>query len=545
LTKLIVFIADFFLEQGINGGAEAFNDELINMLKLKGYDVRKINSNKFQPSMVSDDHFYIVSNFMNLREESKSALVSKSYVILEHDHKYVSTNDPSKFVNMIAPFKEIINKSFFEGAICVFCQSKIHAEVLQKNLLLDNIVNIGCNLWSEERLDFLETLVGTEKTKKNVILYSDNKNKGMPYAVQYCESNGIEYEFIMPCEYQEFIKQLAQSERVFFFPQWLESFNRVIIEARILGCKVTSNKLIGATSEPWFRNYKGLELAHFLREKREEICEKFINVIESRPLQFIPPLVAPKISIITSLYKGGKYIEHFMNEVTNQTVFKNCEFIILDANSPDGEYEIIKKYIEEHDNIIYERLETTPTVQETMNMAIKKCTGEFITLWNLDDTRAYEGLEVLSKILMVDPSISLVYGESLQTTKENETLGLNSSGGVLYQHSRMEFSKENMIKCLPGPMPLWRKSMTDEVGLFDETLKYAGDWDMWLRCVEAGHKFKRVPYVLGLYYMNPDGLSTSTKNAKERFIEEKSIFNKYKHVFGEKMYNRFKGYFNG
>ncbi len=545
MTKLIVFIADFFLEQGINGGAEAFNDELINMLKLKGYDVRKINSNKFQPSMVSDDHFYIVSNFMNLREESKSALVSKSYVILEHDHKYVSTNDPSKFVNMIAPFKEIINKSFFEGAICVFCQSKIHAEVLQKNLLLDNIVNIGCNLWSEERLDFLETLVGTEKTKKNVILYSDNKNKGMPYAVQYCESNGIEYEFIMPCEYQEFIKQLAQSERVFFFPQWLESFNRVIIEARILGCKVTSNKLIGATSEPWFRNYKGLELAHFLREKREEICEKFINVIESRPLQFIPPLVAPKISIITSLYKGGKYIEHFMNEVTNQTVFKNCEFIILDANSPDGEYEIIKKYIEEHDNIIYERLETTPTVQETMNMAIKKCTGEFITLWNLDDTRAYEGLEVLSKILMVDPSISLVYGESLQTTKENETLGLNSSGGVLYQHSRMEFSKENMIKCLPGPMPLWRKSMTDEVGLFDETLKYAGDWDMWLRCVEAGHKFKRVPYVLGLYYMNPDGLSTSTKNAKERFIEEKSIFNKYKHVFGEKMYNRFKGYFNG
>lgn len=545
MTKLIVFIADFFLEQGINGGAEAFNDELINMLKLKGYDVRKINSNKFQPSMVSDDHFYIVSNFMNLREESKSALVSKSYVILEHDHKYVSTNDPSKFVNMIAPFKEIINKSFFEGAICVFCQSKIHAEVLQKNLLLDNIVNIGCNLWSEERLDFLETLVGTEKTKKNVILYSDNKNKGMPYAVQYCESNGIEYEFIMPCEYQEFIKQLAQSERVFFFPQWLESFNRVIIEARILGCKVTSNKLIGATSEPWFRNYKGLELAHFLREKREEICEKFINVIESRPLQFIPPLVVPKISIITSLYKGGKYIEHFMNEVTNQTVFKNCEFIILDANSPDGEYEIIKKYIEEHDNIIYERLETTPTVQETMNMAIKKCTGEFITLWNLDDTRAYEGLEVLSKILMVDPSISLVYGESLQTTKENETLGLNSSGGVLYQHSRMEFSKENMIKCLPGPMPLWRKSMTDEVGLFDETLKYAGDWDMWLRCVEAGHKFKRVPYVLGLYYMNPDGLSTSTKNAKERFIEEKSIFNKYKHVFGEKMYNRFKGYFNG
>ncbi len=527
------------------GGAEAFNDELINMLKLKNYDVRKINSNKISPEMISDDHFYIVSNFMNLNEDSKNALRSKKYIILEHDHKYVSTNDPSKFVNMVAPFEEIINRSFFEGAIAIFCQSKIHAEVLQKNLLLGTVVNLGCNLWSEERLDMLEPLIGTEKTKKNVILHSNNKNKGMPYAIQYCERNNIEYEFIMPCEYGEFIKQLAQTERVFFFPQWLESFNRVIIEARILGCKVTSNKLIGATSEPWFKNYKGKELLQFLRDKREEICDNFVCAIESRPLNIIPPLDIPKISIITSLYKGGKYIEHFMSEVTKQSIFDKCELIILDANSPDGEYEVIKQYTEQHANILYERLETTPSVQETMNLGIKKSTGDFITIWNIDDTRTQNALEILSMVLLVDPAVSLVYGESLQTNKENETTTINSSEGVRYEHSKLDFSKKNMIKCLPGPMPLWRRSMTDKIGLFDENLKYAGDWDMWLRCVDQGFKFKRIPYVLGLYYMNPEGLSTSAENAKERFEEERGIFNKYKQVFGEKVFNQFKGYFNG
>jgi len=544
LTKLIVFISDFFLEQGILGGAEAFNDELIVMLKTKGYDIRKINSNKFKPSMTSDNHFYIVSNFMKLDEESKAALGSKKYIILEHDHKYVSTNDPSKFINMIAPFREIINRSFFEGAIAVFCQSKIHAEVLQSNLLLDKVVNIGCNLWSEERLSSLDALIGTEKTKKNVILYSNNKNKGMPYTIKYCEENNIEYDFIMPCEYNEFIGHLAQSERVFFFPQWLESFNRVIIEARVLGCKVTSNKLIGATSEPWFRNYKGKELLLFLREKREEICENFTAAIESRPLNFIPPLKIPKISIITSLYKGGKYIEHFLNEVTKQTAFDKCELIILDANSPDGEYEIIKKYAEKYENIIYERLDSTPTVQETMNLGIQKSTGEYLTLWNLDDTRSYKALEVLAKTLLVDPGVDLVYAETFQTCQENETVGDNTSDGKLYEHSRLEFSKQNMIKCLPGPLPLWRKSMTDDVGFFDESLKYAGDWDMWLRCVDKGYKFKKISYILGLYYMNPEGLSTSVKNYAERFQEEKSIFHKYKHVFGESVYKQYKGYFD-
>lgn len=545
MTKSIVFISDFFLEQGITGGAEAFNDELIKMLVQKLYDVERVNSNLFEPSMVSDDHFYIVANFMNLPEISKTALLDMSYIILEHDHKYVSTNDPSKFVNMIAPVKHIINKRFFTGAIAIFCQSKIHSEVLQKNLLLDTVVNVGCNLWSEDRLQMLESLIGTEKTKKNVILYSNNKNKGMPYAIDYCNRNNIEFELIQPCAYKEFIKQLAQSERVFFFPQWLESFNRVVIEARILGCKVTSNKLIGATSEPWFRQHKGKSLLQFIRSKREEICQKFVSAIEGKELEFIDPLPIPKISIITSLYKGGKYIEHFMSEVIRQTVFDKCELIILDANSPDGEVEIIKRYMEKYDNIIYERLNTTPTVQETMNLAIKKSTGEFLTLWNLDDTRAYAALEVMSKYLSVDPSVDLVYAESCQTNKENETLESNSSQGNLYEHSHLDFSKENMIKCLPGPLPMWQRSMTNKIGLFDESLKYAGDWDMWLRCVDEGFKFKRIPYVLGLYYMNPEGLSTSSKNSGERFKEEKRIFNKYKHVFGEKMFDSFKGYFNG
>ena len=49
---------------------------------------------------------------MNLSEVSKKIIMSKKYIILEHDHKYVTTNDPSKFVNMIAPSRFIINKIF-------------------------------------------------------------------------------------------------------------------------------------------------------------------------------------------------------------------------------------------------------------------------------------------------------------------------------------------------------------------------------------------------------------------------------------------------
>jgi glycosyltransferase involved in cell wall biosynthesis len=543
LTKKIIFIADFFLEQGVLGGAEVFNDELINMLSDQLYVVEKINSSNFVDQH-GEEVFYIVSNFMGLSNIAKKSIMSKKYIILEHDHKYVSTNDPSKFINMLAPSQYITNREFFESATAVFCQSKIHSEVLQKNLLIDSVINIGCNLWSEYHLDLLESLIGTKKDKKNVILHSNNKNKGTSYAIDYCNKNNIDFEFIMACGYEEFISQLASSRRLFFFPQWLESFNRVIVEARILGCKVTSNKLVGATSEEWFRQLKGKKLAKFIRNQRVNICQKFIDAIEGKDLKFIPPLDLPKISIITSMYRAAKYIEHFMSEVTKQTIFSNCELIILDANSPDDEINEIKKYIEKYDNIIYKRLDTTQTVQETMNLGISMSSNEYITLWNVDDTRSYKALEILSKTLLVDPSVGLVYAGSYQTDVENETFEINSSNGKKYEHSVFEFSKENMIKCLPGPLPMWRRSMTDKVGLFDESLKYAGDWDMWLRCVASGFSFKKVPHDLGLYYMNPEGLSTSADNSVDRLKEESVIFYKYKHVFGDTVFKKFKGYFN-
>ena len=120
MTKKVIFIADFFLEQGIPGGAEAFDDELIKMLSAKSYVVEKINSNNFA-NQYEKGSFYIVSNFMNLSDTAKKFIMSKKYIILEHDHKYVSTNDPSKFINMIAPSRYIINREFFESAMAVCC----------------------------------------------------------------------------------------------------------------------------------------------------------------------------------------------------------------------------------------------------------------------------------------------------------------------------------------------------------------------------------------------------------------------------------------
>ena len=543
----IIFIADFYLEQGINGGAEILKNELLNHIKKK-YDLIKFNSQEISYNNIIDnkDNFFIVSNFMFLEDKIKNCLLNLKYVIYEHDHKYVSTNDPSKFVDMLVPQKYLINKEFYKNAIAVLCQSKIHSEVLRKNLLIDNIINLGGNLWSEDNLKLLESKLNVEKNIKNSVLVSQNKNKGTIQAIEYCKKNNIDFCEIRQSDYNEFIDKLSKTENLYFFPQWLESFNRVSVEAKILGCKIITNKLIGATSEDWFKIYSGIKLINFLKEKNNDIVKVFTDIINNNNYQkyFIEKIKIPKISLITSLYKSEKYISHFLEEITKQTIFDDCELVIVNCDSNSNVDNLIKSYCEKYSNIKLIKSKKFLNVHESANLAIKNSSGEFLCFANVDDIKAYNSIEILSKSLFFDNNVDLVYGDCFQTSKINDLFCENLENKNLYEHSLYDFNKNNMIKCLPGPMPMWRKNLHDKYGYFDENLKYAGDWDFWLRCVQGGTKFKKIYEKVGLYYQNPEGLSTKLENRLEKKKEETYIFNKYKNVFSDIIYKNYERYFN-
>ena len=55
---------------------------------------------------------------------------------------------------------------------------------------------------------------------------------------------------------------------------------------------------------------------------------------------------------------------------------------------------------------------------------------------------------------------------------------------------------------------MWRRKLHDELGWFDTRYRSAGDYEFWMRCLDAGKKFYKIndPHVV--YYQNPKGLST-------------------------------------
>ena len=542
MTNKVIFVSDFFIDE-VTGGAEFCNDALINSLKHRfSFEPHKSQTITTQFVDENKDCFFIVANFFLLSEECKKALKSTTYVIFEHDHKYIKSNNPSKYKDFLAPESQIQNKEFYKNALAVICQSKKHSEVVQKNLLLGNVVNSAGNIWTKEQLEVLEKNLNAEKTVEFAVLNSQNRNKGMPAAVEFCRKHNLPFELLNPAEFETYISNLSKVKHLVFFPQWLESYSRLAIEARILGCKLVTNSLLGAASEDYF-NLRDTALLEKIKDNNVEIISRWTRLIEEHKVDYIKAIEIPKITIFCPMYKGEKYIKNYLEDIKNQTIFDSCELIIINANSPENEEEHILEFMKENENVIYEKLDYRATVMETENMALKMAKGEFFLQTCIDDVHSPEFIEILAKHLVFSEDVDLVYADCLQTMKPLETFENNSSNGSLYEHSVNSFSRENMIKCLPGPMPMWRTSVHERCGYFNEEMAHAGDWEMFLRMVESGSKFKKVDKPLGLYYYNSDGLSTSSEYTETRGKEEASVFFKYKNVFGDRNYKMYENYF--
>jgi len=279
-----VFICDFYKTDLNNkGGAENNDSVLISLLEKDGFVVEKKYSSTVSPDFIEarKDKKFIVSNFVGLPQASKESLQDKHYIIYEHDHKYLKTRDPSKFTNFIAPKDQVINRDFYKNSKCVICLSNSQADSVKNNLDISNVESIGCSLWSQEKLDFISSISETPKEKECCIVESQNLTKGTYQAIQFCKQNDISYDLITSSDEKEFLRTLSKYKTLVFIPTVLESLCRLVVEAKMLNCKVvTKPQLLGASSEKWF-SLNGKELIATIRAQQDTAFNIFLKHLSS------------------------------------------------------------------------------------------------------------------------------------------------------------------------------------------------------------------------------------------------------------------------
>lgn len=243
----------------------------------------------------------------------------------------------------------------------------------------------------------------------------------------------------------------------------------------------------------------------------------------------------PKISIITSVYNGDQFIKEFLEDITQQTIFDQCELIIINAHSPGNESPIIQEYVKRYSNIVYILLDHDPGLYAVWNIGIKLSQGIYITNANIDDRLSYNCYEVHAACLDACHEVDCVYSDKYITYQPHETF--NKHTGVKWIPSP-QVSRETMNQCWPCSNPMWRRSLHDRYGFFNEEYQCSGDWELWLRALEKGACFKKIAGYYLLYYLNPIGLSTGGRSAL-KMKEDNQIIERYGYLWGAATYRTY------
>ena len=202
-----------------------------------------------------------------------------------------------------------------------------------------------------------------------------------------------------------------------------------------------------------------------------------------------------RISIIVPTYNYGHFIGQTLESVQAQT-YQNWECIVVDDGSTDQTREVVARYAAQDHRIKYLYQETQKQAA-AKNHGIQNSMGTYLQFLDADDLIETKKLERQVEYLEQHPEIDIVYGNVRFFRTENLSERLYSwwgedgpwmpeiSGrgkGVLMALVRRNIMVINA--------PLIRRRVVDTVGLFDERLPPAEDWDYWIRCAAQGKLFQ-------------------------------------------------------
>jgi len=194
----------------------------------------------------------------------------------------------------------------------------------------------------------------------------------------------------------------------------------------------------------------------------------------------LPHLHTPQLTVVIPSYNTAGLISRCLDSVFVQT-YTDFETIVVNDGSPDTVEleEALRPY---SSRILYVE-QPNKGAASARNTAIQRGRGEFLAFLDSDDEWYPEHLSNQMKLFDDDPTLDLVYANSLIVTHEYEWPFMRSCP------SQGEASFEALVveRCqIPVSTVVARKSAIVKAGLFDEDLKRCDDYDMWLRTAFHG-----------------------------------------------------------
>lgn len=202
----------------------------------------------------------------------------------------------------------------------------------------------------------------------------------------------------------------------------------------------------------------------------------------------------PLVSVIIPTYNHARFLPDAVASVRQQQ-YDPLEIIVIDDGSADRTAEVVARLSKP---IRYFQ-QSNKGPASARNRGLRAASGEVVGFLDADDLWPPGKLAVQIASLLKRPQLDLVLGR-IRRIDVGKTRG-------------SELVKEGSLRGVHLGGGLFRRSVFDKVGLFDETLRYSEDHDWFLRARENGVSMAILNETT-LYYRVHDGNMTRAKEAQ-------------------------------
>jgi spore maturation protein CgeB len=269
---------------------------------------------------------------------------------------------------------------------------------------------------------------------------------------------------------------------------------------------------------PYERKIVGVDY-DYIRQKQHELSSRFTGALRTydprqntttkkaaRPVELnvdsSHKRIKPKVSIITLSHNRPQFLPQAINSILSQTM-KNWEMIIVDDFSTDpGVQDVLESAVRDPRIRAFKTNYDVNNISLLWNKAIDFSEGEYIALLDDDNRKKPTFCEEMSGYLDKHPEVDAVACFNAPFRSGDPLM--QSSDAVWSAPSTM--TKKNILegnKVDSGVM-MFRKSVIEKIGWFDERLRTEDDWDFVMRIVHNANGFGVVPKPLAEYRWHAD-----------------------------------------
>lgn len=340
----IIFVSDMFVEDYV-GGAELTSQALIDA---SPYQVHKIHSKDvtLQTLQQAVDRFWIFGNFTQLNPQLIPSIVGNlKYSILEYDYKYCKARSPEKHFDVAGTPCDCHNQmngkiisAFFFGAMHIWWMSEKQKEryVTLFPFIGERDNTVLSSVFDDSTLALIKLLRTQNEGKERkgwVVLGSNSWIKGFDAAKKWCEDNKKDYEVVWNLPYDKLLEKLATAEGFVYLPPGGDTCPRMVIEAKLLGCKLQLNSNVQHKDEEWFATDDVQAVEEYLYTARKTFWNGITTAMNYRA----------KISGYTTTYNCVKQAYPFKACIKSMLEFCD-EVCVVDGGSTDGTFEVLSDW---------------------------------------------------------------------------------------------------------------------------------------------------------------------------------------------------------